>query len=251
VNHYDASTYGERIAEVYDACYGGYEEAAIVLLADLAQGGRALELGIGTGRIALPLAARGIDIQGIDASPAMVAKLQAKPGGSRIPVTVGDFADVAVEGQFSLVFVVLNTFCALLSQAEQVRCFRNVAGHLAPGGVFVIEAFVPDMGWNNSYLQFARGQYTVTSVIDVDRVELDTGLLDPVHQRTLHQHVTITEHGIQLYPVQLRYVWPSELDLMAQLVGLKLRHRWGGWDRAPFAAASSKHVSIYQWADPE
>jgi SAM-dependent methyltransferase len=244
VNHYDASTYGERIAEVYDACYGGYEEATIALLAGLAQGGRALELGIGTGRIALPLAARGIALQGIDASPAMVAKLQAKPGGSRIPVTVSNFADVAVEGQFALVFVVLNTFCALLSQAEQVRCFRNVAGHLAPGGVFVIEAFVPDMG------QFARGQYAVTSVIDVDRVELDTGLLDLVHQRTLHQHVTITEHGIQLYPVQLRYVWPSELDLMAQLVGLELRHRWGGWDRAPFSAASSKHVSIYEWADP-
>jgi hypothetical protein len=126
-----------------------------------------------------------------------------------------------------------------------VRCFRNVARHLAPEGVFVIEAFVPDLA------QFTRGQYTVTSVIETDRVELDTGRLDLVHQRTTHQHVTITERGIQLCPVQLRYVWPSELDLMAQLAGQRLRHRWGGWNRVPFTAASDRHVSVYEWAPSE
>jgi SAM-dependent methyltransferase len=242
MDRYDTSTYGERIADVYDEVYHGYEDAAIALLSDLAHGGRALELGIGTGRIALPLAAAGVEVHGIDASEPMVAKLHGKPGGTNIPVTIGDFADVAVSGEFSLIFVVLNTLTALSSQDEQVRCCRNVAQRLTEDGVFVVEAFVPDPS------QFTRGQYTVASVVGTDRVGLDVARHDPVHQRTVHQHVEITERGIRLYPVQLRYVWPAELDLMAQLAGMKLRSRWGGWQREPFTAASEKHVSIYERA---
>jgi SAM-dependent methyltransferase len=239
---YDAATYGERIAEVYDNTYSGYQEAAIALLSELGHGGRALELGIGTGRIALPLAARGVEVHGIDASEAMVAKLRAKPRGAQIPLSLGDFADVAVVGPFALIYVVLNTFCALPSQEEQVRCFRNVAQRLTEDGFFVVEAFVPDLA------QFTRGQHTITSVVHTDRVELDVGRHDPVQQRTVHQHISITESGIRLYPAQLRYVWPAELDLMGQLAGMRLRSRWGGWEREPFTAASDRHVSIYERA---
>lgn len=242
MDQYDTSTFGARIADVYDQVYHGCEDAAIAQLGDLARGGRALELGIGTGRVALPLAAHGVEVHGIDASEAMVARLRDKPGGSSIPVSIGDFADVAVSGEFSLVFVVLNTFAALLSQEEQVRCFRNVAQHLTPDGAFVIEVFVPDLA------RFSRDQYTVASVVGTDRVGLDVARHDPVRQLTVHQHIEITEQGIRLYPVQLRYVWPAELDLMAQLAGMRLRSRWGGWQREPFTASSARHVSIYERA---
>jgi SAM-dependent methyltransferase len=245
MDRYDPSTYGERIADVYDATYAGYEHATIALLADLAHGGRALELGIGTGRIALPLAATGVEVHGIDASEAMVTRLRAKPGGADLPVSLGDFADVAVDGQFSLIFVVLNTFTALPSQEEQVGCFRNVAQHLTNDGVFVVEMFVPDLA------RFTRGQYAVASVVGTDRVGLDVARHDPVHQQTVHQHIEITERGIRLYPAQLRYVWPAELDLMAQLAGMRLRHRWGGWQGEPFTAASGAHISVYERAADE
>lgn len=241
---YDESTYGEAIADVYDATYGGCEEATVRLLADLARGGRALELGIGTGRVALPLAAAGVEVHGIDASPAMVARLRAKPGGADIPVTMGNFADVAVEGEFSLIFVVLNTFCALLTQEEQVRCFRSVARHLAAEGVFVVETFIPDLQ------QFTRGQYNLASVIRTDGVELDLGQHDPVNQRTLHQHVWISESGIRLCPTQLRYAWPAELDLMAQLAGQRLRNRWGSWNRQPWDGSCSRQISVYETPQP-
>jgi SAM-dependent methyltransferase len=240
MDQYDPSTYGERIAGVYDQVYHGYEDAAIALLRDLAHGGCVLELGIGTGRVALPLAALGVEVRGIDASEAMVAKLRDKPGGAGIPVIIGDFADVPVSGEFSLIFVVLNTFTALLSQEEQVRCFCNVAQHLTADGVFVVEAFVPDLA------RFTRDQYTVASVVGTDRVGLDVAQHDPVRQITVHQHIEITEQGIRLYPVQLRYFWPAELDLMAQLAGMRLRSRWGGWQREPFTAWSTQHVSIYE-----
>jgi SAM-dependent methyltransferase len=242
MDQYDTSTYGERIADVYDQVYHGYEDAAIALLRDLAHGGRVLELGIGTGRVALPLAALGVEVHGIDASEPMVAKLRDKPGGAGIPVSIGDFADVPVSGEFSLIFVVLNTFTALSSQEEQVRCFRNVAQHLTANGVFVVEAFVPDL------TRFTRDQYTVASVVNTDRVGLDVARHDPVRQIVVHQHIEITEQGIRLYPVQLRYFWPTELDLMAQLAGMRLHSRWGGWQREPFTALSAKHVSIYERA---
>jgi SAM-dependent methyltransferase len=242
MNEYGPSTYGERIAEVYDELHAGLADVEPIVdaLADLARGGRVLELGIGTGRIALPLAARGIDIYGIDASEAMVAKLRAKEGGAKIPVTMGDFADVGVEGSFSLTFVVFNTFFALLSQEDQIRCFHRVAQHLTDNGVFLIEAFVPDLA------RFVRGQNTSATRVETDRVMLDVSRHDPVGQRVESQHVTITESGTKLFPVQLRYAWPSELDLMAQLAGMRLRERWSSWERAPFTAASTSHVSVYE-----
>lgn len=239
-NEYTNATYGERVAEIYDDWYSDYDEAAVELLAELARGGRALELGIGTGRVALPLARTGIEVHGIDASPAMVAKLRAKPGGDRVPVTIGDFAEVGVGGEFKLVYVVFNTIFALASQEEQVRCFRNVAARLAPGGAFLLEAFVPDV------TRFTGGQVNRATVVTADRVELDVSRHDPVEQRVVGQTVRITDGAVRLYPVQLRYAWASELDLMARLAGLRLRHRWGGWRREPFTAESTKHVSVYE-----
>ena len=198
-----------------------------------------MELGIGTGRIALPLAARGLPVHGIDASEAMVDKLYAKEGGSSITVALGDFADVSVEGHFSLVFVVSNTFFCLSSQEDQVRCFRNVAQHLSDDGLFVIEAFVPDL------TRFVRGQNIQVSKLDTESFILDVRRHDPVQQRVVGHSVVISESGTKLYPVQVRYAWPSELDLMARLTGLRLKERWGNWERAPFTAASANHVSVY------
>jgi SAM-dependent methyltransferase len=233
-------TYGEHLADVYDQWFGSYEESAIALLAQLAQGGPALELGIGTGRIALPLAARGIEVHGIDAAPAMVAKLRARPGGDSIPVTMGNFDDVSVEGEFSLVFIVFNTFFALLTQEEQIRCFRNVAEHLREGGAFLIEAFVPDVA------RFSRGQNARAYTVTDDRVSLQVAQHDPVRQRMMTQNIVFTEKGTGLYPVEIRYAWPSELDLMARLAGLMLRHRWGDWERGEFSGNSEKHISVYE-----
>ncbi|MBI4259856.1 MAG: class I SAM-dependent methyltransferase [Actinobacteria bacterium] len=244
---YEASTYGDRWAEIYDAWVASVTgrrvatpEIVAERLAELAGGGSALELAIGTGRIALPLAARGVQVHGIDASEAMVARLREKPGGDRIPVTMGDFADVAVDGSFFLVYVVFNTLFALLTQEDQVRCFANVAAHLSPGGAFVVEAFVPDV------TRFDRGQRVEALATDLDEAHLEVSLHDPVGQRVSSQRVVLTEEGTRFYPVNLRYAWPSELDLMARLAGLRLRDRWAGWNGEPFGAGSPAHVSVYE-----
>lgn len=237
---YDDSTYGERIAAVYDDLYSTYDETAINALADLAGAGRALELGIGTGRVALPLAKKGVEVHGIDASAAMVTRLRDKPGGEAIPVTIGSFARVAVAGEFSLIYVVFNTFFGLLSQAEQVDCFRNVARRLTPEGVFLLELFVPDM------TRFDRNQRVDAFQVANDSLKLDVSIHDPVQQVINATHVLMTEDTIRLYPIRLRYAWPSELDLMAQLAGLRLRQRWGGWQQEPFTAKSEKHISVYE-----
>lgn len=237
---YTASTYGDAIAEFYDEQHYAFDELAVRLLAELAGDGRALELGIGTGRIALPLSAAGIEVHGIDASHAMVERLRAKPGGDRIRVRVGDFEAVEAEGEFALVYVVFNTFFALLSQEAQVRCFRHVAARLAPGGVFLIEAFVPDLS------RFAGGQVTNASEVTAERAVLDVSRLDRARQSVKGQKVVLTDGRVRLFPVQLRFAWPSELDLMARLAGLRLRDRWGGWRREPFDAASEQHVSVYE-----
>lgn len=238
---YDASTYGELIADVYDTLYHVPAEAGACadLLAELAGDGPALELAIGTGRVALPLADRGVPVHGIDASPAMVAQLRTKPGGAEIPVTIGDFADVAVDGSFRLVYVVFNTFFALVSQPEQVRCFRNVAAHLAGDGVFVVDAFVPDLS------RYVRGQHAAVTRVDLDEVHIDLSRHDQATQTVDASHVRLSAGGVRLLPVRLRYAWPSELDLMAQLVGLRLRDRWAGWRREPFTSAAVRHVSVY------
>jgi SAM-dependent methyltransferase len=241
---YDITTYGERMAEVYDQWPGLPQntDAIVAGLTRLAGDGPILELGIGTGRIALPLAQHGLVVHGIDASPAMVAQLRAKPGGEHIPVTIGNFADIAVEGRFTLIFVVFNTFFGLLSQDEQVRCFLGVAQHLADDGVFVLEAFVPDL------TRYDRGQRVGALEVETDRLRLETSVHDPVHQRVMSQQVVLSEQGIRLYPVQVRYAWPSELDLMARLAGLQLRNRWAGWAQEPFTATSGSHVSVYEHA---
>jgi SAM-dependent methyltransferase len=241
---YKAETYGEHVADHYDDWFTEYDAAMIDVLAELAQAGRALELGIGTGRIALPLAARGVKVHGIDASPKMVARLRAKPGGAQVPVTFGDFADVNADGAFALVFVVFNTFFALLTQEDQVRCFRNVAARLEPGGVFVIEAFAPDLTRFDRY-----GTITKPTRITNDRVELEMSQHDAVAQHVTSQKVVLLDGQVRLYPIQLRYAWPAELELMAQLAGLRLRARWAGWQREPFNAQSGKHISIYEHAD--
>jgi SAM-dependent methyltransferase len=239
---YDASTYGDRVADTYDEWFGQRDDtdAAVAFLADLTGPGPALELGIGTGRIALPLRARGLDVRGIDASAAMVAKLRAKPGGDVIPVTIADFAGVEVEGEYTLVFVVFNTFFGLLDQDAQVRCFANVAGRLVPGGRFVIDAFVPDPARFGD-----RGQRTSTIRVGVDDAQLALSVHHPAEQRVDSAHVQLTDGAIRFYPVRVRYAWPSELDLMARLAGLELEARWGGWEREPYTSASGRHVSVY------
>jgi SAM-dependent methyltransferase len=243
MDDYGPSTYGDRIADVYDAWFHPPSDpaAAIDFLAELAGSGPALELAIGTGRIALPLATRGVEIQGIDASAAMVAKLREKPGGTDIPVTMGDFADVPVEGRFRLVFVVFNTLFALLTQDDQRRCLRNVADHLTDDGVFVVEAFVPDIA------RFDRGQRVDARRVEVGRAFLEVSRHDAGNQRVSSQLVVFEETGFRMFPVELRYIWPSELDLMAALAGLRLRERWRGWNREPFTGELT-HVSVYERA---
>ena len=239
---YGPSTYGDRIADVYDAHVadlGLDTEGAVETLASLAGDGPVLELAIGTGRLALPLTERGLEVHGIDASEAMVAKLREKPGGDTITVTMGDFADVAVDVDYSLIFVVFNTFFGLPSQEHQVRCFANAATHLTEGGLFLLEVFLPDLG------RFDRGQRTQVTRVDPDQVFLDASRHDPVTQVIESDHVVITEAGTKLYPVNLRYAFPGELDLMARLAGLELKDRWGDWNREPFTASSPRHVSVY------
>lgn len=243
MDSYDAATYGDRIADVYDDWHGGRDPGDTVdVLAGLAGSGPALELGIGTGRVALPLAERGIAVHGVEGSAAMVAKMRLKPGGDDIPVVIGDFGPVPVEGEFSLVFAVFASFYGLLTQEAQVACFRNVAEHLTADGVFVVETFVPDP------TRFSHGQTVATNYIGVDNVELVASKHDPVSQRISSQKVRLTEKGVRLCPVEIRYVWPPELDLMAQLAGLRLRERWAGWSREAFGPSSREHVSVYERA---
>ena len=238
---YNASTYGDRIAGVYDDWFSVPvdTEEAVAFLADVAGGGPVLELGIGTGRLALPLKERGLDVRGIDTSEAMVAKLHDKPGGADIPVTIGDFADVAVDGRFRLIFVAFNTLFGLLTQDDQVRCFHGVAEHLEDGGVFVIQAFVPDL------TRFDRGQRIQTEVVGTDSLVIGADEHDSVNQRIRSVHVVLTEEGTKLYPVRIRYAYPSELDLMARLARLQRRDRWEDWSRTPFTPSSGAHVSVY------
>jgi SAM-dependent methyltransferase len=242
---YRPETYGDRIAEVYDALTETMPDPVdcVDRLAELAGPGPALELGIGTGRVALPLAARGVEVHGIDVSAAMVERLRAKPGGQAIPVTLGDFAELAVEGSYRLVYVVFNTFFSLLTQDDQVRCFAAVAGHLAPGGAFVLELFVPDPTMHPG------GQSVRTRHLGLDGARLDLALHDPMAQRVDFHNVLLTAGGIKVLPGAVRYAWPSELDLMARLAGLRLRERWGGWRREPYTASTKGlYVAVYEHA---
>jgi SAM-dependent methyltransferase len=240
MNFYSHETYGEHVAGVYDEWYTDFNPHAIDALADLSGGGRVLELGIGTGRIALPLSAKNVEVHGIDAADSMITRLRAKPGADRITVTKGNFAEVPVDGKFSLIYIAFNTFFALTSQEEQVQCFRNVAAHLVPGGCFAMEAFVPDLS------RFTGGQVNWATKVTIDEVQLDVGQHDAANQHVTSQKVVITEGKVQLYPLEIRYCWPSELDLMAQLAGLRLRERWSNWKREPFTSESMQHISVYE-----
>jgi SAM-dependent methyltransferase len=239
---YEAATYGELWASIYDDEWRDVfpVEATVTLLRELAGDGPVLELAIGTGRIALPLTEAGIEVHGIDISEAMVAKLRAKPRGSDIPVTMGDFAEVGVDGTYQLIYLVFNTLFALTTQEEQVRCFRNVSSRLQRGGTFVVEAFVPDLG------RFDRHQRVSAQRVRLDNVALEVSRHDPVEQQVTSQVVVLSQEGTELYPVHIRYAWPSELDLMAQLAGLRLKARYSGWDKERFTSDSPSHVSIYE-----
>lgn len=240
MNFYANDTYGERVAGVYDDWYSEFDPAAIDLLEELSAKGNALELGIGTGRIALPLSERGISVSGIDAASSMISRLKSKPGADKVTVAMGDFSEVPVTGTFNLVYVVFNTLFALSTQQEQVNCFRNVAAHLQNRGCFLIEAFVPDPS------RFSSGKATWATAVTSDRVELDVSNHDATNQKVVSQKVVMTDGQVRLYPIQIRYIWPSEMDLMAQLSGLRLRSRWGSWQKSPFTAESQKHISVYE-----
>ena len=207
----------------------GDEEHAVAFLREWAGDGPALELGIGTGRIALPLAATGVRVDGIDISPHVVEQMRTKPGGDRIDVTMGDFADVAVEGTYRLIYCPGNSFFNLLTQDDEVRCFQNVAAHLTEDGAFVLETLVPDFLWRMEEQQYAQAQ-----IIAVDSVVIDLLRHDPVHQVIEESHVWLSENGTRLNPVVQRYAWPAEMDLMARMAGLRLRERWCGWNRTPW-----------------
>ncbi len=233
-------SFGHASAERYDDSLRGDEAETVEFLAGFAGSGPALELAIGTGRIALPLAQRGVRVDGIDLSPEMIARLRAKPGGGDLTVTLGDFSLVPVEGEYPLIYLIFNTFFNLLTQDEQVRCFENVARHLATGGVFVVEAFTP------AFLYRLRDdQYVDAEAIEVDEVTFDVGRHDPVNQMLDESHVHLSAKGVEVFPIVCRYAWPSELDLMARIAGMRLHARWGGWLGEPFTRDSRRHVSVY------
>jgi SAM-dependent methyltransferase len=230
-----AARYDESSAEMFDR-----EVVAPVvdLLVELAGSGRALELGIGTGRIALPLAQRAVLVHGIELSEAMVARLRAKPGGDDIHVTIGDFATATVGGTFSLAYLVFNTIFNLTTQEAQVACFRNVAAHLVPGGCFVIEAGVPDVQ------RLVPGENIRAFRVSENRWGFDE--YDIATQGLISHHLEVVEGRLERVSVPFRYAWPAELDLMAQLAGMRLRERWSGWKREPFTSDSRQHVSIWE-----
>jgi SAM-dependent methyltransferase len=236
--------FGERVAAVYDEHSATMFDPAVVTpaverLAELAEGGAALEFAIGTGRIALPLSERGVRVAGIDNSEAMLAKLREKPGSENIDAVVGDMAATHVDGDFSLVYLVFNTIFNLTTQDGQVACFENAAKHLQPGGRFVIEARVPEvqrLGFGNTVLPWRA-----------DPSGLSYYVYDVVTQRLSGQHYYVEQDGsLRPSPTEMRYAWPAELDLMARVAGMQLEHRWGGWSEEPFTALSPSHVSVYR-----
>jgi SAM-dependent methyltransferase len=239
-----ADVWDEATAQAYDADLGAMGSADVVAgtvdrLVDLAQGGPALELAIGTGRIGVPLAARGVAVTGIELSEPMVAQLRGKAGAEQVPVVVGDMAHVRVPGEFALVYLVFNTISNLLEQSEQVACFRNAAAHLRPGGRFVVELGVPDLR------RLPPGQTAVIFETAPGRMGLDA--YEVATQHLVSHHFRFGQGtGAQLFRSRHRYAWPAELDLMAQLAGLELEHRWAGWDREPFTDDSPSHVSVYR-----
>jgi SAM-dependent methyltransferase len=230
-----APRYDERSAEMFDA---EVVDPVVDFLAELAGDGAALELGIGTGRIALPLSERGVPVHGIDLSEAMVAQLQAKPGADQIGVTIGDFATTRVDGTFSVAYLVFNTINNLTTQDEQVACFENVAAHLDPGGTFVIEVGLPGIRW------LPPGETVRAFTVTPTRLGFDE--YDVASQGLVSHHYWLEDGAFEERSIPFRYVWPAELDLMGRLAGMRLRERWSGWRREPFTSDSTKHVSVWE-----
>jgi SAM-dependent methyltransferase len=235
--------FGEGVAQRYDASLTEMFEAAAVepvveLLAGLAGDGGALELGIGTGRIALPLTQRGVRVHGIDLSAAMVGKLREKPGAEDIDVTIGDFATTRVERTFSVAYLVFNTIMNLTTQDEQVACFQNVAAHLEPGGCFVVEVQVPDLR------RLPPGESFRPFTVSATRLGFDE--YETASQGLISHHYRVVDDKLEVWSIPFRYVWPSELDLMARIAGMTLRERWSGWKREPFMGDSTMHVSVWE-----
>jgi SAM-dependent methyltransferase len=230
-----AARYDDSSSEMFSAAA---IDPAVDFLAALAGDGRALELGIGTGRIALPLAKRGVPVHGIDLSNAMVARLRAKPGGEEIGVTIGDFATTQVEGTFTVAYLVFNTIMNLTTQASQVACYRNVARHLEPGGCFVIEVGVPELQ------RLPPGETLRPLYLTESRWGFDE--YDVANQGLTSHHFALVDGQLERHSIPFRYAWPAELDLMAELGGMSLRERWSGWQREPFASDSRRHVSVWQ-----
>lgn len=230
-----AAVYDERAADMFDPAVTG---PAVDLLAELAGDGGALEFAIGTGRIALPLAERGVRVAGVDSSEAMIAQLRAKPGAERIEAVVGDMAATRVEGDYTLVYLVFNTIFNLTTQDGQVACFANAAAHLSPGGRFVIEARVPEIQ------RLPPGQTVLPWRAEPDG--FSAYVYDVVTQRLSARHYFIDGGRIECAPTEMRYAWPAELDLMARIAGMRLEGRYANWRKEPFTALSQGHVSIYQ-----
>lgn len=238
----DDGYFDERVAAIYDDDAKMFApvvvDPVVDFLAAFAGDGNVLEFGIGTGRIALPLARRGISVHGIELSKAMAGRLHSKQNDEDIDVTIGDFSSTVVGGSFSLVYLVFNTVMNLTTQAAQVACFRNAAAHLSPGGHFVIEVLVPQLH------KLSKGE----TLVAFDRSEKHWGVdeYDVVSQGLISHHARITDSSAELSSTPFRYVWPAELDLMAQLAGMELVERWEDWDRQPFAATSDSHVSVWR-----
>jgi SAM-dependent methyltransferase len=235
--------FGPEVAERYDERTATMAEPEVLepivdFLAEHARDGAALELGIGTGRIALPLSRRGVRVHGIDLSGAMIDQLRAKPGAEEIGLSIGDFATATVDGTFALAYLVANTIMNLTTQDEQVACFRNVAAHLEPGGRFVIEVLVPGLQ------RLPPGETFQPFAVSPTHLGFDE--IDVATQALTSHHYWIDDGRVQVLSPPFRYVWPSELDLMAQLAGMTLRERWGGWKREPFTSESIKHVSVWE-----
>ena len=235
--------FGEHVAATYDEHSAGMFDPAVVgpavdRLAEFAGDGRALEFAIGTGRIALPLAERGVRVVGIDSSPEMLARLGEKPGAERIEASVGDMASTRIDGEFSLVYLVFNTIFNLTTQDGQVACFENAAAHLRSGGRFVIEARVPELQ------RLPLGQTVLPWRADPSGMSYY--VYDVVTQRLSGQHYYLEDGAIQPSPIEMRYAWPAELDLMARLAGMRLEHRWAGWSGEPFTGLSPSHVSVFE-----
>jgi SAM-dependent methyltransferase len=237
----DPGLFGRQWAEGYDAGGNPDPGPAVNFLAGLADGGPVLELAIGTGRVALPLAARGLRVEGVEGSPEMVEKLRAKPGGADLPVVIGDMADVAVAGRFPLVYLVFNTLFNIVDAERQAVCFRNVARVLAPGGAFVIEAFVPDPA------DFERDdQHPQVRTVTEDEASFRLHRYDRAAQTFVRQRLGFTAGRVTLQPFGMRYLWPEQIDGLATRAGLRLEARYAGWHREPFDAGSTDHVSVYR-----